>query len=220
MEQKKNNKSVYGVIIVIIMAILGFSVLMMSRAGLNQFKAMRAELELYEDSLKVIDAKVITHSGAEVANAVFKGKIIVAHFYDPSCNDCNKEIWKELERVQMEYKKKTTRRVQILSHSLQPDSIPHMKALLETHNIDTSNWKIITADSSELAALITKGYRLEPQKAKNTLALLDINGFLVNYYDANKVEEVNRMMRHIAMLIPAKQDRRKIKFEREKNLYN
>ena len=220
MEGKKKSKSVYGIVIVLIMAVLGFCVLMMSRAGLNQFKALKAELKLYQDSLKVIDTKVVTHSGAEVANAVFKGKIIVAHFYDPSCKDCAQDIWKELERVQSEYKKKTTRRIQILSHSIQTDSVPHMQELLTTHNIDTSNWKLITADSADINDLITKGYRLDTEKAKSTLALVDINGFLVNYYDATKKEDVNRMMMHMAMLIPGKQDRKKIKFEREKDLYN
>lgn len=220
MEKTQKKKGMYGILIVVIMGVLGFSVLMMSRAGLNQFKALRAELKLYADSLKVIDTKVITHSGAEVANAVFKGKIIVAHFYDASCADCGKDIWTELKRVQTEYKNKTTRRVQFLSHGILSDSVPHMQALLKTHDIDTSNWKLITADSNSMQKLLSEGYRLKPQKAKNTLALLDINGYVVNYYDANKKEEINNMMRHMAMLIPAKQDRKKIKFERDKPLYN
>lgn len=220
MEKKQNKKGMYGILIVVIMGVLGFSVLMMSRAGLNQFKALRAELKLYEDSLKIIDTKVMTHSGTEVANAVFKGKIIVAHFYDPSCGDCGKNVWEQLKRVQGEYKKKTTKRIQILSHALSTDSVPHMQELLRTYDIDTSNWKLLTADSNNMAELLDKGYRLEAQKAKSTLVLIDINGYLVNYYDPNNKEEVNDMMRHMAMLIPAKQDRKKIKFEREKPLYN
>ncbi len=220
MENKKTNK-IYGILIVVMMAVLGLTVMLMSRAGLQTYKELRAELEVYSDSLKVIDTKFTTHSGAVIHNAAFKGKIVIAHFYDPNCENCDDKVWEELKRVQQEYKNKVTRRVQILSHSLSPDSLAQMNRILATHKIDTSNWKLVTTDSStQMLQLLEKGYRIEAQKAKATLALLDINGYIVNYYDASKTEEVNQLMKHIAMIIPAKKDRRKLKYQPEQDLYN
>jgi hypothetical protein len=42
---------------------------------------------------------------------------------------------------------------------------------------------------------------------------------MFNYYEVKKSEDVNSLMKHATILLPAKEDRRKIKFKREKDIY-
>ena len=56
-------------------------------------------------------------------------------------------------------------------------------------------------------------------KSVKTILLADRNGIIANYYDATNSTEINNLMRHSTMLLPAKEDRKKIKYKREKDLY-
>lgn len=64
-----------------------------------------------------------------------------------------------------------------------------------------------------------KKLKVDSIKAVKTILLADRRGIIANYYDATKSTEINNLMRHSTMLLPAKEDRKKIKYKREKDLY-
>ena len=65
-----------------------------------------------------------------------------------------------------------------------------------------------------------KTLKITDKSLNNIATLIDRKGVVANYYNLNNKEEINNLMRHATMLLPAKEDRRKIKFKRETELYN
>lgn len=217
---KKDNKTKKMIVIVSSLSMLiifPILALYMSSSGLGAYKALRAEMKAYKDSVQVPNVDLISAtSGANMTIAALKDKVVIAHFYDKNCSDCD-VIWGELKRIQGEFAKKT-KRVHIVSYSLQADSTTTLNALVQKQGIDTSNWNMLTANA-EVMSTFTKAFKIDSSKYQYTLALIDRKGVIVNYYDARKKEEINNMMKHTTILLPAKEDRRKIKFAREKEVY-
>lgn len=217
-EKKGPNRYIILGVVILMLVLFPLLSIYMSSSGLQAYKKIKAELKLYADSIRVPEAMLFSQSNQRISTASFKEKVTIAHFYDANCTDCQ-EIWNELKRIQSEFIVKARRRVQIVTHFVQPDSIQALTEKVKEVDIDTATWLLTTADSSTMSKLIIKGYRMETSKIAYSVALLDINGILVNHYDMRDKAQVNKMMEHIALLIPAKKDRRRIKYEQEKELY-
>ena len=121
-----------------------------------------------------------------------------------------------MKRIQKEFAKKT-KRVQLLTYVLNDEPLDSLKKLIDKYKPDTSSWEILV--SKDDMYTFVKQLKVDSAKVLNTLVLADRKGIIANYYDASKKDDVNNLMRHSTMLLPAKEDRKKIKYKREKDLY-
>ena len=90
--------------------------------------------------------------------------------------------------------------------------------MIEKEKIDTTNWNFYISDKDKMNDFIIS-LRVNIKSCNNQLILADRKDIIVNYYDVNKSGDVNSLMKHATLLLPAKEDRRKIKFKREKDIY-
>ena len=190
--------------------------LYMSSSGLYAYKKLKAEMKAYKDSIKVPDATFLSlKNDLEYNIASFSDKVIIAHFYDKD-SEYNDTVWSEIKRIQDEFQKKT-KRVQILSFIMKEDSVAALQAILNT-KADTSSWDLMLLKDMEINEFLS-ALKMDTSKAPYSLTLIDRSSIVANYYDSRQREEVNNLMKHATILLPAKEDRRKIKFKREKDVY-
>jgi hypothetical protein len=90
--------------------------------------------------------------------------------------------------------------------------------LTDKEKIDTTNWNFYTANKDDMNNFINS-LKVDLKTCNNQLVLADRKDIIVNYYEVKKSEDVNSLMKHATILLPAKEDRRKIKFKREKDIY-
>jgi hypothetical protein len=90
--------------------------------------------------------------------------------------------------------------------------------LIDKEKIDTTNWNFYTANKDDMNNFINS-LKVDLKTCNNQLVLADRKDIIVNYYEVKKSEDVNSLMKHATILLPAKEDRRKIKFKREKDIY-
>lgn len=216
--QNKIRKIIFTVLMLMILIILPLVALQLSRLGLQSYKDTRAEMLLYKDSIQVPNIQTIKANGVAMNRSELKGKIVLTHFYDPSCTNCN-AIWDELKRVQSEYQKKTKNRIHLLTYALVADSVDLNSTIIQKNDLDTSNWTVTKGKLTDLNQLMVEGYKIPATEQHKKIALIDTAGVLVNHYDGTLEESVNDMIRHIVFLIPAKRDRKKMVYRKEKKLY-
>jgi thiol-disulfide isomerase/thioredoxin len=213
----KQNKIVLLGIALFLLIFFPILALYMSSSGLSAYKKIKSEMLTYKDSVQIPAVDFLSVSKESETNINFyNDKVVIGHFYDSDCTNCD-SIWAQLKRIQSEFGKKT-RRIQLLSYALKDDSIPALKALFTQSKPDSSSWEILMSKDNEILSFLNN-IKIDSAKAPYTFFLADRNGIIVNYYDARKQEEVNNLMKHATILLPAKEDRRKIRYKREKDLY-
>jgi thiol-disulfide isomerase/thioredoxin len=214
---QKIKKIVLMVLATSTLVIFPLLALYMSSSGLKAYKSLKAEMKAYRDSLQVPDMTFFSALNEQrISIASVGDKVLIAHFYDPSCKDCD-SIWTQLNRVHDEFIKKT-KRVQIFTYALQFDSTAQLKSLISNKKLDTLSWTVLHSPPEQMSDFLKK-IKLDSTKAPYYFVLIDRKGIIANYYDARKPDEVNNMMKHATILLPAKEDRKKIKFKREKDVY-
>ena len=217
-EKKGPNRIIILIVVGLMLVFFPVLSVYMSSSGLQAYKKMKAELKIYGDSIKIPYSALRSQSNEGISTEAFKGKVTIVQFYEKDCKACE-ESFSELKRVQSEFIEKARGRVAILSIPLNADSVQALVEQIKTMDIDTMTWTLATTDSSSIQKLVNQDYKMGGLDLNNHVALVDINGILVNHYDLKDKVQVNKMMEHIALLIPAKKDRKRIKFKQEKEQY-
>jgi thiol-disulfide isomerase/thioredoxin len=214
--QKKLIFIIFSFVIFPLLVIFPLITVYLSSSGLKANKKLKAEMTFYKDSVRIPPNNFLSlYKNIEKNISFFKEKIIVVQFYDNNCKDCD-SVWFEMKRIQKEFAKKT-KRVQLLTYVLIDEPIDSLKKLIDKYKPDTSSWEILVSKDDMYDFL--KKLKVDSIKAVKTILLADRRGIIANYYDATKSTEINNLMRHSTMLLPAKEDRKKIKYKREKDLY-
>lgn len=190
--------------------------LYMSSSGLKAYKSLKAEMKVYKDSIKIPEVNFISLKNSITNNSFGIDKITVLSFYDSNCKESDL-MFSEMKRIQKEFSKKT-KRVYFKTYLINSDSLSIVTALIDKEKIDTTNWNFYTANKDDMNNFINS-LKVDLKTCNNQLVLADRKDIIVNYYEVKKSEDVNSLMKHATILLPAKEDRRKIKFKREKDIY-
>ena len=214
--QNKIRKKIILVASLSLLVLFPILALYMSSSGLKAYKNLKAEMKAYKDSIKIPEFNFISYKSSLSINSTEIDKITVLSFYDGNCKDSDK-MFSEIKRIQKEFLKKT-KRVHFKTFIINSDSISFVSKLIEKEKIDTTNWNFYISDKDKMNDFIIS-LRVNIKSCNNQLILADRKDIIVNYYDVNKSGDVNSLMKHATLLLPAKEDRRKIKFKREKDIY-
>jgi hypothetical protein len=213
---QNNRKKIILIASLSLLVIFPILALYMSSSGLKAYKSLKAEMKAYKDSVKIPQNNFISLKSSVSNLSQEIDKITVISFYDMNCKDCDSSL-SEIKRIQQEFLKKT-KRVHIKTYCINSDSISDIYNLITREKIDTTNWNFYTSNRDEMSSFVQQ-LKLNINECNNKLILADRKDVIVNYYNVNNKNEVNSLMKHATILLPAKEDRRKIKFKREKDIY-
>ncbi|GAA4385175.1 SCO family protein [Hymenobacter koreensis] len=145
-----------------------------------------------------------------VTPATFQGKVYIADFFFATCPSICPKMQSEMLRVYEKYK--GDQRVAFLSHTIDPehDSIPVLREYAERLGImDAKQWHFATAPRDTIFRLAGK-YMVAAQRDSaapggavhsGAFVLVDPQGHIRGSYDGTNVEEVDRLLRELPVLL-------------------
>lgn len=158
------------------------------------------------------DFHLLNQDSVEVNRDLIKGKIVVADFFFSRCPTICPKMSSQLNRIQdvfLNYPE-----VLLVSHSIDPvhDTPSVLRAYAKRYEAEANKWVFLTGDKSQIYQLAIKGYKLAVQddNAKtgsdetfthdSKLVLVDKDGVIRGYYDAEDKEEIDRLILEIRVL--------------------
>lgn len=211
----------YGSIIaaLIVVYLIG-GYLMKEPERLPVFNPADINPELVDSSLQRIGRNfhtgpftVINHLGDTVTEETVKNRIRVVNFFFTTCPSICVDMTRELRKVQETFRGDT--RIIILSHSVMPevDSLPVLREYARINEVDSSIWWLVRADQEEIQRLARKVYFVVKSGDHSAegddhsfihtenVVLVDTKGRLRGFYDGTDPEDIQRLIRHIQILL-------------------
>jgi protein SCO1/2 len=178
--------------------------------GLNYYKKAVSELKDYG---KVPQFSFTDQDGKTLGSEDMQGKVYVANFIFTRCTTICPKMTEQMSRLYEVFHK--NQEIGLLSFTVDPahDSVAVLKTYAEANHIpDDGVWHLLTGDKQQIYELVRKGFRLPVGEGanggdddfihSNYFALVDATGTVRNYYDGTDPAQVDRLMQHIALIIP------------------
>lgn len=161
---------------------------------------------------KVNPFTFINQDGNKVTEQDVKGKVFVAEYFFTTCKGICPIMNGNMQKVYNTFKDEKD--FLILSHTSDPknDSAQALKNYADSLNVDTKKWIFLTGDKAGLYKQARYSYKIDDPK-NNPLdteedfihsqyfALVNKKGEVKNIYDGRFMEEVDKMMKEIDVLL-------------------
>ena len=155
-----------------------------------------------------------TIDSLEVSHRDVAGKIKIVDYFFTHCPTICPLLSSQLSRTQSILRKKSVSNedVIILSHSVDPlrDTPKRLSEYAENMNADTSGWKFMTGNKTDLYDQARYGYYLTAMESdtaaggffhSDTFVLVDKLDRIRGYYDGTSTSEVDEMISHVLQLL-------------------
>lgn len=219
---KKKSPTV-TIVFVLFIVILPIATVLFSKIGLDRHKGIRSEMRFLQDSIRVNFEDLTVVDAGRVSNASLKGKLIMVGF---NKDNCLPTLVEEMKAIQAYLSEDDQKKLLFVVHTNQlelSDSLIH--AYRTTLEMDRTQWKLVNA-------ALPSRYRIEVLEGCATVALMDgrvsskdktdnyLKGPLLgDYYNLKEQQEIELLLRHMAILMPAKK-RKSITYKAEEKLYH
>ena len=202
--------------ILVLLVILPAIALFFSTSGLALNKRIKSEIKLLKDSIPAPTFSLLDYNNRVVADTNLSNYLKIVQFVSSDCSsDCEQHI-KYLVDGQKEFAMTERKNMRLVTHFINA-SPAELKALIQKHNIDTLNWKVVAIPVSQ-AAPLSKAYRLDSPSA-NQICMVSDQGYLCNTYDLAKAEDRATLPAHIVVMVK-KSRREKIEYRPEQDPYS
>lgn len=163
---------------------------------------------------KIGEFQFLNQNGETISHKDVEGKIYVAEYFFTTCPTICPVMNKQMQRVQEAYL--GNEHFKILSFTVNPevDDVKQMKNYAEGHHANNNQWWFLTGDKEKLYQLARKSFFvLKPAEAQNlgdagsdfihtnNFVLVDQKKQIRGYYDGTNQEEVDKLIRDIAVLL-------------------
>lgn len=231
MSEEKNTapkKNLIGAIIFIFfVAVLPIMTVVFSKTGLDKYKNIRSEMRFLNDSVRVDFDALTTYQNTTLNNEFIRGQLVVAGYWTQQCAPKMEHFIDQVKDLQGQLSKDDQGKLLFVIHTddFSQDSTWALEPYLGKWKLDTSSWKFVEGGGKTR-------YQMPSDVGCSTIALLDgrvsrkdstgnyLQGpLLCDYYDLNQQAEVEKLLRHMAVIMPAKQ-RKKIKYQPTEKLYD
>ena len=174
------------------------------------FELVDSTIQHHKKFHRIADFSLTNQNGKTISHQDFKGKIYVADFFFTTCPSICIDMTDNMLKVQEEIKNNPN--IMLLSHSVTPkiDSVPKLKKYaLEKGVIDTK-WHLVTGDKKEIYELARKSYLAVKANGDGgpfdmihteNFILIDPDQRIRGFYDGTDMEEINRLLDEIDILI-------------------
>ena len=158
---------------------------------------------------KIASFKMTDQNGDTITNNTYKNKIYVADFFFTRCESICPIMTNYLAQVQEVYKNDDA--IMFLSFSVTPkiDSTAVLKDYAIKYGVNDKKWHLVTGSKKEIYKLARQSYFTVldegdggPQDFIHTeqLVLIDIKQQIRGFYDGTDKEQVNKLIKDIAIL--------------------
>lgn len=212
---------------VLFIVVLPIATVIFSKTGLDRYKEIRGEMRFLKDSIRVDFNQVISVDGATLNNGYIRGKLVLTGFANGDCSKKVETLVQEMKRVQERLSAEDQRKILFVLHidpsTLSDSTVGEYRESLGV--TDTSQWKLVEGGTPAR-------YQIEEGSTCTTIALLDgrvsrkdksdnyLKGPLLgDYYKLQEQLDEEALLRHMAILMPAKK-RKSIEYKADTKLYH
>jgi hypothetical protein len=160
--------------------------------GYNYHKVLVNELK--EDFGTVPNYSATTADGKSFDFESIAGNTAIVHFMDN--NALQKDyLWDRMTKLHEQFDDRND--IKFISHiaNAEDDFMPK----------DTAQWKVIKGTESELDRIARENYKMKFKKGEtvlnNSQFILVDSSLVRNYYDANSMREMGRMLEHVTIVM-------------------
>lgn len=207
--------SIFGLLLILVILPLGalYYMNMGMKWRMERLEELKAYSQLSEDQLR---------AAYDSLAPVFldEENIIVTSFINADDAELSRLFGKHLQKLHQQFDARAD--VFFVSHvhgeRMSPASF--LSSFRETYQMeDTAQCRFLWDDRAQLASLAESGYQLERTEQDDWVnnpyfALVD-SATVRRYYDVRQPREVQRLVEHIAILIPPSKEREDLVFKRE-----
>lgn len=228
---KENNAApkknpVGAIVFIIFVAVLPIVTVLFSKTGLDKYKDIRSEMRYLKDSIRVNFDTLATYQNTALNNKYIRGKLVIAGHWTNYCDQKMPMVINQIKDLKGHLSEDDQEKLLIVIHTdnFSKDSTWAIEPYLNQWKVDTGSWKF--TKRGEKAR-----YHMANDVSCSTIALLDgrvsrkdsTNNYLqgpllCDHYDLNQQIEIEKLLRHMAIIMPAKQ-RKKIQYRPEEKLY-
>ncbi|AWA29208.1 SCO family protein [Flavobacterium magnum] len=157
----------------------------------------------------IADFSFVNQNGKTITQKDYEGKIYVADFFFTTCRTICPIMTDNMVEVQKAVKNNP--KVMLLSHSVFPDqdSVPVLKKYAVEKGVIDSKWNLVTGNKKDIYYLARKSYlavktanasELYDMVHTENFILVDTQRRIRGFYDGTKTEEIQRLIKDIAIL--------------------
>ena len=211
----------YGLLIVFfivfsVVAISSFNYVQTQEKKLPIYSPSMVSDELVEEDLRYVkkyhrisDFSLLNQNGNNVTQEDYKNKIYVADFFFTTCPDICPIMTGNMLYLQENLKDTN---VMLASFSVTPkiDTVEVLKEYSSLKGVDDSRWNLMTGDKKQIYDLARKSYLVAKAipDGKNhgmihteNFVLVDRDKRIRGYYDGTNIEDMNKLLDDIQILI-------------------
>jgi len=211
----------YGLLIVFfivfsVVAISSFNYVQTQEKKLPIYSPSMVSDELFEEELRYVkkyhrisDFSLLNQNGNNVTQEDYKNKIYVADFFFTTCPDICPIMTGNMLYLQENLKDTN---VMLASFSVTPkiDTVEVLKEYSTLKGVDDSRWNLMTGDKKQIYDLARKSYLVAKAipDGKNhgmihteNFVLVDRDKRIRGYYDGTNIEDMDKLLDDIQILI-------------------
>ena len=211
----------YGLLIVFfivfsVVAISSFNYVQTQEKKLPIYSPSMVSDELVEEDLRYVkkyhrisDFSLLNQNGNNITQEDYKNKIYVADFFFTTCPDICPIMTGNMLYLQENLKDTN---VMLASFSVTPkiDTVEVLKEYSTLKGVDDSRWNLMTGDKKQIYDLARKSYLVAKAipDGKNhgmihteNFVLVDRDKRIRGYYDGTNIEDMNKLLDDIQILI-------------------
>ena len=216
----------YGLLIVFfivfsVVAISSFNYVQTQEKKLPIYSPSMVSDELVEEDLRYVkkyhrisDFSLLNQNGNNVTHDNYKNKIYVADFFFTTCPDICPIMTGNMLYLQENLKDSS---VMLASFSVTPkiDTVEILKEYSTLKGVDDSKWNLMTGDKKQIYDLARKSYLVAKAipDGKNhgmihteNFVLVDRDKRIRGYYDCKNIEDMDKLLDDIQILIKSYQN--------------
>jgi hypothetical protein len=191
--------------------------MLFSRFGLERYKQVKGELYLLKDSTLVRKRVAPTNNGNVLSEKFISDKALLIQFVNNTTSSpALQRTLQGLSQLQKSLPVESPNKWLILTY-VKADSSNNLSVFTSTLSRDTSTWKILSLPAEDWETAVAE-HRLPKDSTDYYFNLVDAKGYLCNRYNPADEAFFAKIAQHIAIIIP-KQERKKIEYKADKDLY-
>jgi len=191
-------------------ALLPIKMLPVYQPAMVNFELVDSTIQHHKKFHRIADFSLTNQNGKTITQKDFKGKIYVADFFFTTCPNICIAMTDNLLKVQEKIKNNPN--VMLLSHSVTPkiDSVPQLKKYAIEKGVIDKKWNLVTGDKKEIYELARKSYLAVKEDGDGgpfdmihteNFILVDPDRRIRGFYDGTDLEEIQRLLEELEILI-------------------
>ena len=180
------------------------------------FQPANVNIELVDSTIQhvkkyhsIADFSLINQNGLTITQKNYQDKIYVADFFFTTCLTICPIMTNNMVLIQE--KLRNDKEVMLLSHSVTPviDSVQQLKKYALEKGVVDEKWNLVTGDKKQIYALARKSYLAVKEDGNGdeydmihteNFILVDKKARIRGFYDGTKDEDIQQLLRDIAIL--------------------